>query len=79
MQAKLAAALEPVAVCTSACAPDPAGICLQDAVAAANEEPGVVMLPAGMYRLTAPLEVTRGGVVLRGAGVRQAGGSGAGL
>lgn len=43
---------------------------LQAAVAAANANPGggVVYVPAGNYKLTQPLTITRSGVVLRGAG-----------
>ena len=43
---------------------------LQAAIAAANAAPGVVLLPAGTYRLARPLEVTASGVVIRGDGVR---------
>lgn len=42
---------------------------LQAAVKAANADPGVIQLPAGTYRLTAPLVITSSGVVLRGDGV----------
>ncbi len=46
---------------------------MQAAIAAANKKPGVVFLPAGTYRLSAPLMITRSGVVLRGAGVSMLG------
>ena len=48
---------------------------LQAAVAAANAKPGVVLLPAGTYLLSAPLVVTSGKVVIRGAGVSSGGGA----
>ena len=41
---------------------------------AANTQPGVIQLAAGTYRLSRPLVVTGSGVVLRGDGVRRAGG-----
>lgn len=47
---------------------------LEFALAAANAVPGVVHLPAGTYRLSRPLTITAGGVVLRGDGVSTAGG-----
>lgn len=43
---------------------------LEFALAAANAVPGVVYLPAGSYRVSRPLTITAGGVVLRGDGVR---------
>lgn len=42
---------------------------LQAAMAAANAKPGVVLLPAGTYRLSQPLNITASGVVIRGEGV----------
>ncbi|PRW56123.1 band 7 [Chlorella sorokiniana] len=41
---------------------------LQRVVDAANRSPGVVFFPAGIYLLSRPVTVTRGRVVLRGAG-----------
>jgi hypothetical protein len=51
---------------------------LQAAVAAANVDPGVILLPAGTYVLSRPLAVTSCGVVLRGEGVSGPEGSCAG-
>lgn len=43
-------------------------VALQAAVTAACKQPGVVLLPAGTYRLSRPLTITSNGVVLRGEG-----------
>lgn len=43
---------------------------IQRAVDAANARPGVINFPPGVYILSRPFTVRRGGVVLRGAGVR---------
>lgn len=44
---------------------------VQAAIAAASRQPGVVLLPAGIYRISMPLTIAASGVVLRGAGVRR--------
>ena len=46
---------------------------IQRAVDAANRAPGVVFFPPGVYLLSRPITVVRGGVVLRGAGVSRCG------
>lgn len=43
---------------------------VQRVIDAANRAPGVVFFPPGIYLLSRPLAITRGRVVLRGAGVR---------